>query len=42
MEHGRVVERGTYEELVDGDGTFAQLARQDAWREGDVQGPARR
>ncbi|MDN5822280.1 MAG: ATP-binding cassette domain-containing protein, partial [Brachybacterium sp.] len=33
MEHGRIVERGTYEELVISGGLFAELARQDAWRE---------
>ncbi|MDN6400735.1 MAG: ABC transporter ATP-binding protein/permease [Brachybacterium sp.] len=32
MEHGRIVARGTYDELVAAGGAFAELARQDAWR----------
>ena len=34
MQHGRVSERGTYEELVARGGLFAQLAIQDARRDG--------
>lgn len=29
MDHGRIVERGTWSELVDSDGAFANLARRD-------------
>ncbi|HEX7350645.1 ABC transporter ATP-binding protein [Brachybacterium sp.] len=37
MEAGRIVERGTYEELVAAGGLFSQLARQDAWREDEAE-----
>lgn len=33
MERGRIVERGTYEELLAADGSFARLAAQDARRD---------
>lgn len=48
MQHGRVAERGTYEELVARGGLFAQLAIQDARRDstaaepGDGEDPQRR
>ncbi|ASK66554.1 multidrug ABC transporter ATP-binding protein [Brachybacterium avium] len=38
MENGRIIERGTYAELVARGGSFAELARQDAWREDEVPG----
>ncbi|WP_245851095.1 ABC transporter ATP-binding protein [Brachybacterium vulturis] len=38
MEQGRIVERGTYDELVTAAGPFAELARQDAWREDGASG----
>ena len=38
MQSGKIVERGTYEELVARDGAFAQLARQDARRDQDAAG----
>ncbi|GAA4530555.1 ABC transporter ATP-binding protein [Brachybacterium paraconglomeratum] len=39
MQHGRVSERGTYEELVAHGGLFAQLAIQDARRDSAAPGP---
>ncbi|MGO2193321.1 MAG: ABC transporter ATP-binding protein [Brachybacterium sp.] len=39
MQHGRILERGTYEELVTRGGIFAQLAIQDARRDSAAPGP---
>lgn len=39
MQHGRISERGTYDELVAHGGLFAQLAIQDARRDSTAPGP---